>query len=185
MPLYNPPATGTLGALVGAVLFDSTLGADAASFDATSLSGAYSTLLICGSLRGTTAATNVQALLTFNNDSGSNYDYAQQYSNSSAGPSKAASFAQTAISLIPGNVTAASVASGYMTSFMAHVFNYAGTSFHKGMAATSFASRGAADAYVGECAAEWRSTSAITRVTLAPAAGNWLAGSRLTIYGIG
>ena len=32
---------------------------------------------------------------------------------------------------------------------------------------------------------EWRSTAAINRVTVFPATGNFIAGTRLTIYGMG
>jgi hypothetical protein len=31
----------------------------------------------------------------------------------------------------------------------------------------------------------WSNTAAINRITLFPGAGNWIAASRLTIYGLG
>ena len=177
----NTMISSAAGALVS--IYDETLVADAASFDVQGIPQAYKHLKILFQGRGTQAAVNISLLARFNNDSGGNYDQ-QEVSGNSAAAGFAATVAQTS-----GRVGYAAAASGSASrtgSFEMTVFNYTGTAFHKQAVSHNEAIWGtaAADAQVGTLGFSWRDTAAVNRFTLLPSAANFLAGSRLTIYGL-
>jgi len=63
---------------------------------------------------------------------------------------------------------------------IANIMNYANTTTFKTILATERNSATGVDASVGL----WRSTSAITSITVAPSAINWASGSTFSLYGI-
>jgi hypothetical protein len=71
-PTSSRGSSGGAGALT--LLSTTTLGADGV-FDITGISGAYNDLLITAILSGAAAVASTTALLTFNGDAGSNYDF--------------------------------------------------------------------------------------------------------------
>jgi hypothetical protein len=172
----------TLGVHASAILFDSTLGADAASIDtgAAGIAGGYNVLEVYIIARSSTAAVFASANITFNADSGANYDH-QLVSGADVTASAAASLAQTSLS---ETIPADSAQAGSAGVITMAIPGYAQTTFHKTVAMTvNMSEDTAGDNRTRQVAARWRSTSAITRMTVTASAGNLRAGSRLLIYG--
>ena len=164
------------------VLFDQVLTADAATFDVQNIPSGYKHLLITGMARTTEAAVGSSATIRLNNDSGANYDGERL---------TAADTVVTGIGTVAGtsfaiNIPGASAHSGAASPFAIEIPGYADTTFHKSLLVRSgLVEDTAADSRIDLRAIRWRSTSAINRVTLTAGSGNLLAGSRLTIYGMG
>lgn len=164
---------------VGAI-YDTTLGAPAASVDVTGIISGYAHLLIVAYL-GSDTASNQNILLRFNNDSAANYDR-QYVAGNAAAASALESLAQTSISV---GVTHSAVGA---SPVMLVVPSYSSTALgHKSVLALSGLKTGTATTNLSMYATfgSWRATAAINRVTLLPAAGNFATGSRVTIYGMG
>lgn len=165
------------------LISDTTLGSDTANFDIQSISGSHKALIALAILRGTTATTEASAKLTFNNDTGSNYD---DQTTSGLGTTVAAAenLGQTAIR--PANYPGSSATANKAAAAVIVIPNYAGTVFHKtaiSLSGTPWGtSTGTIRIRIGSHV--WRSTAAISRITLAPNADNWLTGSRLTLWGL-
>lgn len=164
-------------------LFDSTLAATAANFDITAISNAYNHLRLLLYARGDTAAATTNVYLRFNNDSAANYDW--QYAQASAAAVTAAeSFAatQAIVASMPANTAGANLFGDVEVS----VLHYAGSANNKALIAQEVHKSGTASGnlVVAQFAAFWRSNSAISRITVLPAAGNFVAGSRCTLYGL-
>lgn len=167
-------------------LFDSTLGSDTASFDVTSISGAYTGLVIDFALRSDRAANAGDAVrMRFNNDSGNNYGYSSaQHDGSATYYSQAAGVSSFAAICEASAATAPAGAAGIGRI---EIPNYAGTTWHKGYTCVANTSLGdtAGNERVWSTGGRWRNTAAITRVTIAPVNGsNFKTGSRLTVYGL-
>lgn len=165
-----------------AELFHSTLSADTAAIDsgAGGFSTAFRHLRIFLILRTTQVAVGSLAALTFNNDTGSNYDrIITRTLNAAVAGSN--SLAQVSLEF---QVFGASAQAGAVAAVTIDVPFYAATTFHKSI--TSLNSRiedTAGDAYCEFLAGRWRSTSAISRVAITGSGGNLLAGSSMSIYG--
>lgn len=165
-------------------VFDTTLGGSAASIDVTSISGTYAHLLMTIYARGDTAATLTQMLIRFNGDSGANYDYqALEGSAATASAGEAFGQAQIAVGVIPANTAAANLFGGIQV-FVPH---YAGSTNNKSAVAIITNKIGVATTNIRTTAVGgfWRSNAAINRVTFLPAAGNLVAGTRVTIHALG
>lgn len=180
---YSAPAGGGDYSAIA----DSTLGADAASFDTnTILGGALPTtfahLKLLAVLRGTTAAATQAVRLRFNNDSGNNYS-AFEVREFNGGP--AAEESASASSMLVGTILSASATAGNPGMVELSIPNYRGTVFNKIVRGSSgWAQPGGTAQVVSDDMGVWASTAAITRVAIFPAADNFLAGSRFTLYGL-
>ena len=165
------------------LLFDSTLGADAASIDtgANGIASGHGHLLIYLITQTADVGSNVSVTLRANNDSGANYDneFVQGLgTTASAGGSNAATgwgfgtHGQGGTAQYPGVA-------------LVFVPNYDQTTFYK--LAGVFSAVADATAANNSAAAQskgYRSTAAISRLSVVAASGaNLKAGSRLTIYG--
>ena len=172
-------ARATLG-IAFVTLADQLLVADTATFDFTSISGSYKHLLIKLAGRMTGAVTDGVVTMTFNNDSGAHYDWETQ-----GGFTTTSSVGGTTgdTSIRVGEVPGASTTAGYIGVLDIDILNYAATTLFKGMA--SKGGRFGTNRFAFQNYGQWRDTSAITRVTLTPGSGSWLAGSRATLYGLG
>jgi hypothetical protein len=167
-------------------LADTLMGSDTATFDFTSISGSYKHLVVLISARSTESATNTWIKMTFNNDTGSNYDclQAQMFSgSSSAGFNEDLAATSMAHMIYVAGDTAPA---GYVGAATVHIPNYAATTFDK-MAYTNGAmilGTSSTNIRAYTTAGFWRSTAAITRITLTPTTGNFKTGSRATLYGL-
>ena len=184
----NSGATpGVEWALPGfALLYDSgEIGADAASIDTdpTVLTG-YKHLKVVANLRSTRAAQpSDQGNMRFNNDSGNNF-YGQTVFASGVTEDGSEFIAQPAIVL---NWPGATATAGYFSMFEGTIINYSSTTMRKMISwqqtRNTALSTGTMATYAA--GAYWDSVAAITRISVFASNGNVLAGSRLTVYGMG
>jgi hypothetical protein len=166
-------------------IHDETLAANAASFDVQSIPATYAHLRLILAGRCTTAANFQTVLIRFNNDSTAIYDRMLWFRFGATGEQEVSDVAQTSGYL--ADLPAASATAGRAGQAEALIANYAGTTFHKTMSVRTAEGAGTVDTLllVEHATTVWRSASAINRITLLPSADNFLAGTRLTIYGMG
>lgn len=155
---YTPIASITLGAAVASVSFDN-------------IPQTYTDLILV--YNGTSAVTNLP--IRFNSDTGSNYSYTRFFGDGSAGSSDRES-----------NITYGVYAIGSSAETIAtiHINNYSNTTTNKTLLGRgSYITSG----YVSMFASLWRSTAAITSITLGGNTGfstNFSVGSTFNLYGI-
>jgi hypothetical protein len=164
-------------------LYDNTASGAIASWDVSGISQAYNHLEIIVNARGDTAATNTGLELRFNNDSAANYDY--QHVKGIAALTVAAEFLGLTSAEI-GAVSAATATADISGFVKATVSDYASSTFRKQIISQSATQTGVTSGTLSifNILNAWRSTAAVNRITVFPAAGNFIAGSRLTIYGL-
>jgi hypothetical protein len=164
-------------------LFDSTLGGAAASFDITPISGAFNHLLLLIQGRGDTAATSTTVLLKFNNDGGANYDTELV---TAAGAAVATGEIVAGTSAQIADITANTGPAGVFGAFALWIPNYAGATAQKNVFSTGGHKTTSLTGGIfnRNYSCFWRSAAAINRITLTPGAGNFVAGSRVTLYGL-
>lgn len=167
---------------------DSTLGVSAASFDFTGLPTTYAALMVIFQGRSDTAALNTQVDMRFNNDSAAaNYAWNE---NRLDGVTVAAAddVPGTAGFVRVGKITGATATANYFGTSTIWIPNYAtgSAAFREFSAKSSGRSSNAANAgWLYEYGGMWLATTAISRLTLLPEAGNWITGSRCSIYVMG
>lgn len=167
------------------MIADSVLGSAAASFDFTSIPAHWSHLMVVLYGRGDTAATSTSLYVRFNNDSGSNYDALGVNVKHSGVVSSGETVAGSQI--LASAIAAANAPASAFDCAVMFIPHYAGTTGHK--CVTSYGSLKLA-ASTGNLFQQlgpgwWRSTAAINRVTVLSSAGNFVADSRCSIYGMG
>lgn len=147
-----------------------------------SLSGSYSMIEVVFMGRGSNASNpNVQ--VTVNSDTGTNYDLVNLYGNNSttASTNSGTGAANWVIATIPGSSATANIAGSFRIRFPF----YAATTFFKTILAETAQILGetASSNYIVHISGQWRSTSAITTITLTASAGNFITGSKVVTYG--
>lgn len=172
-----------LGALTN--LYDSTLGSAGTTFDtgANGIPAGYSHLLILYLLRTTEAAAFSTPFIRFNGDATANYDYmsARCVGVTFAGGGSGGAVAGGIVPCAGANNAASVYASGQVT-----IAAYADTTAHKSAYADTNWSDGTnTNSTWFSTGSRWRNTAAITQVTIITNTGNFAAGSRVTIYGVG
>jgi hypothetical protein len=145
--------------------------------------GTHTHLEIRYSIRGTEVATSSALGLQFNADTGANYD-----TQLNRGQNTTLTGAQViaGTSIVIGQVSADSAPSGLAGGGVITINDYRGTTFHKTcMAIDTFKQADASGGiFMDVRGGAWRSTSAITSITLGLGAGNYVAGSKISLYGI-
>jgi hypothetical protein len=157
---YEPIATQTLGSAAASVTFSS-------------ISGAYTDLLLVSNIGASSGGQDYR--IQFNGDTGNNYSTTVLYSTASSAISARSSNAAF-IYLDYVGLTASSVQGLYTTNIM----NYANTTTYKTVLNRCADGSNASEAEVGL----WRNTAAITSIVVAMTAGNLITGSTFTLYGI-
>jgi len=156
---YEPIATQTLGSTASSVTFSS-------------ISGSYTDIVVVA-VAGSSSDANWR--IQFNGDTSTNYSVTQLAGNGSA----AASFRTTSEASFLAN-RYAYLSNNLNNNILINVQNYSNTTTNKtAFIRTNSAALGT-DAIVGL----YRSTSAITSITLFPNAGSFIVGSTFTLYGI-
>lgn len=157
-----------------APIASTTLSASASSVSFSSIPQTYTDLILIIISAGT--AVN-DPLLRFNSDSGSNYSYTGLTGNTSTASSVRAS-SQTAVSL---NYFGSDSTSLGDNARRIDIMSYSNTSIYK----TVFTRGGRATTDgIAILANAWRSTSAITTLTLTPGSGSYISGSTFNLYGV-
>lgn len=178
----NVAITGGGGGSGLVSLFDSTLAVAAPSLDtgAGGIAAGHGHLEVFIVARTTEAAAISNTSVTFNADTGANYDQ-QDVNRNDTTQGGNASVARNNVSAI---VHGAGGSAGYPSTVRMTIPCYDQTTFFKVGELTSGANDGSAanNWYVGRVFT-WRNTAAVTRITVAAASGNLVAGSRLTVYG--
>jgi hypothetical protein len=149
----------------------------------TALANTYSSLKIIGEVRSTAATTSVAVQLTINGDAGANYRNERVYGNTNTAFG-AQGLADNYAYL--GDATAASVTAGYTGAFDVTIPNYAGTTFMKSMVGINRLANGTGTGnfFVFGVASQWVNTAAITQLDVTLTSGNFVAGSKIWLYGI-
>jgi hypothetical protein len=156
-------------------LATSTLGGAAASIEFTSISGSYKTLLVVFQARGDNASSTVTLRVQFNGDTASNYEY-----ESSEGAVDASADHMRALTNLP----AASSGAGRAASGEILIPGYAETAFHQQITSSVGTAYGTNSLSTERVVGNWRNAAAITSVKLSPSAGNFAAGTMMTLYGL-
>jgi len=159
---YEPIATQTLGSVATDITFSS-------------IASSWTDLRI--SLTGTLVSLN-QPFLRFNGDTATNYSSTNVSGNGTSAASSRATGANRMYFALPANT------SDTIPSFYAiDIFSYAGSTNKTCLINCSLDENGSG--FTLSSVGLWRSTSAITSVTLSSnATNNWKAGTTATLYGI-
>lgn len=165
-------------------VFDSTLGVAASTIVASSLPTTYAHMRAMLFLRGDNASTTVGLSVRMNADSGANYNYQQILANNATVTASAA-VAATSASLPP--FPAANAPAFIYTAITLDLLNYGNSIRFKTFLATGWMET--ADTAAGQFAQTnggvWKATAAINSLTFISAAGNFDAGSRVSVYVMG
>ena len=161
---YEKIATNTLGSATASVTFSS-------------ISGAYTDLVLISNVDVTSAGASIN--IRFNSDTGSNYSYTAIYGNGSTAASARGN--NSPYSYIAAYVAPNTALEMVITT---NIQNYSNTTTNKTFISrsnrASASNSPGAEALVGL----WRNTSAITSITLAADSGNLDTGCTFTLYGI-
>lgn len=170
---------------VGAVINEVVLSAAQASITFSSIPATFAHLVIVYQCRSDLSGVDIAQLqLRMNNDTGSTYNSQLVAGNNStafAGIQSSATFGTL------GYTSAANASTGYASSGSVEIPNYIGTTFFKNAIFQTTRDTNGAGAnmvhYRGHVV--WKSTTAINRLDLfCSGGGNFIAGSRFTLYGI-
>jgi hypothetical protein len=163
---------------------EQALGADTASVSFTSIPQTFSALVLLFNGRSTGAGSGVTGLtLRANGDSAANYDF-QYFTGSSSTAATGGIAAATGMGM--GDIPLSGAASGATSTARVELLRYAATTFHK-TARCEFGQKTAASSSgmgAGLVMSHWRSTAAITQLTVSANSGNLAAGSWCALYGM-
>ena len=165
---YTPIATTTLA-----------LASDPINF--TSIPQTYTDLVLVTYARGTLAAT-LDSLVCYPNSTTGTSNASDTFVYTDGVSASTGRDSNTSYNYW-GSIPSASTTSGIFGSAETHILNYSNTTTYK-----TFLTRTAADANgSGRTALSvslWRSTSAITSLSIYAASANFAAGTQMTLYGI-
>lgn len=165
------------------LLASSVLGGTAANIDLTAISGAYTHLRLKMLLRCDNAVDDQIMYVKLNNDGGSNYDRA--FVDSGGAVNQVFTPAAPGTASFIGYVVGASRTSGVASLFDLEIPFYAQTNFHKmvhcsgGYASPTNGWERLTESYV-----HYAATTAVSRITIIPNAGNFIAGCAYYLYAI-
>jgi hypothetical protein len=158
---YTPIATQTLGSAAASVTFSS-------------ISGAYTDLVLLSVAGTTTGAPNT--FLQFNGDTGANYSVRALIGNGSTASQGAVNNSNQFYidyNAMPDQTLGTTVN-------ICNIMNYANATTYKTILVRANAAARGTEAIAGI----WRSTAAVTSLVVKPASSTFLAGSTFTLYGI-
>ena len=188
----NSPAAGNItiaasggggGGLV--LLSETTLGAANANIDtgAGGVAGGHDDLVVTFNLVGTAAVVAFNPLITFNADTAAHYDTAliRNFAGAVAASNNHAQTALVGMIAAPG----ASVTAGYVGTSSIQIPKYDQTTFFKAcVGLSSPATDVTANDRIVFASGAWRSTAAITQITVNAGSGTtFAAGSSMSVYG--
>ena len=164
-PTYTPIATTTLDSSASAITFSL-------------ISSDYTDLILTANLRSTKTSASTDTFgLQFNSDTNSNYSSRRLMGDGSSGSSNGWS---NLSSLWINEVISDTGTVGNFSPVVLHINSYSNTNLYK-----SVLYRNSEFIYVTEGAGLWRSTNAISSISIISAGGfNVKTGSSATLYGI-
>lgn len=162
---YTPIASQTLASATATVTFST-------------IPSGYTDLVLVANPKSS-RTTTTQVKLTFNSDTASNYSWTRLLGDGSAASSaRASSQAYVEVGYIAGNTGTVQP-----DMFVLNIQNYSNTTTNKTLL-SRWQSMNAANQYVAAVVGLWRSTAAITSITLTSDTSNFEVGSTFTLYGI-
>ena len=189
-PIERSGGSGGGGTQVVTLICDSLLAGSQATFDTNTILGGnipqtakHLDAIIYG--RSDAVDTNEPVLWNFNNDFGAgNYEL---ITSSFSGTGVNSFNGGPDSKLTMGNIPAANAPASYFSHFHANIANYAASTAFKSAVGTGVLIRAttSANCFAFFQGGLWLNAAAITRITLAPTVGNFVAGSRFTLYGLG
>lgn len=182
-PLWDTYVRDNLNKGVIRPLADTTLASPAASVDLQSIPADFVSLLLVCFLRGDQAVTFTGAFIRLNNDTGANYDV-QALQGSAASATAAEGLAQTSMQV--GMVPHASAGANLFSAVAVELPNYVQGTNHKAVNSQSALKIGTStgNLVAASFAGFWRNAAAVNRLTLLMSSGSFIAGSRVTLYGL-
>lgn len=159
------------------------LGGAAGTIDFSGLPATFMRLVVLFYGRTSGAVTVGDLLMRLNNDSGANYDNTSYYLDQ-AGNLNTDSLAQNQSAITIGQLPGSSANANLMGVATIELVGYASTVFNKVAHANGYASSSGTVERREISGGRWGNTAAVNRVTLLPATGNFVAGSRAVIYGM-
>jgi hypothetical protein len=162
-------------------LATTTLTGTQSTIDFTSISGSYTDLVVSIYCQNAAATTGTRTgLLKLNSDSGTNYSYTSLNGDGATAASSRATSQSAGIyyAELPRNGNGANVFGFARISF----FNYAGSTNKTILSENSADLNGSGN--VVRIVGLWRSTSAITSISLIGGSEGFASGTRATLYGI-
>lgn len=155
-----------------------TLGSATSSISFSSISSAYTDLRIILNVQNDGAAGN-DVWLRFNSDTGTNYSSTLLFGDGSS----ATSFRRTSDTrILAYNFQGGATTSNTWGMAMIDVFSYAGSTNKTVLSAVALDYNGGGNS--GRSVGLWRSTSAITALSLTSSSANFNTGTTATLYGI-
>lgn len=172
---YVPSATGAMQVIQDQLL---TVSATSVTFANIPQTFAHLRLEICAREDGAVVTDEIFNL--FNGDIGVDYEWIRTLSTpSTVTPSGGTGVNNPRLCLITG----ASLGAGRFASSVVDFPNYASSNTAKTWRGISMASAGAGG-LLGDYCGTWLNTSPLVQIALAPGTGNFVAGSRFTLYGL-
>lgn len=165
------------------LIAENILASAASSVTFSSIPATFRSLELRMTARSNVAAAFASTFLRFNGDTGANYDHQQLFGQGgTAGASEV--FLGTSISI--GEVAAATAPSGQSGIMIVQIPFYRNTAFWKSLSSQHMLSLGNASTnmYSKLWAGRWRSTSAVTSVTIGCASGSFITDSSFSLYGL-
>ena len=148
-----------------------TLGSAAATVTFSSISSAYTDLVAILSVKGT---SNMDVLIQFNGDTGSNYSFTTLRRNGTTATSDRYTNQNSGYADLDGYANATN-----FSTRIINIMNYSNTTTYKTFLARSATAGNGLDAIVNS----WHSTSAINSITFSGSA-SYATGCTFTLYGI-
>ncbi len=169
------------------VIAETELTDAAASIAFSSIPAGFRRLILIVEARTDRADEADSVLVQFNSDAGGNYDYARFRASSAAAAT--VSVARATTSIMIGQAEAANSRASNWAPSEATIYNYAETDREKWLSTGITGRMGNvsadADIVFGFQRGRWRSTAAITAITVLPQVGpNFVAGTKATLYGV-
>jgi hypothetical protein len=161
MPItYEPLATTTLGSAAATVTFSS-------------ISGAYTDLILI--TNSATGVNDIDMYIQVNSDTGSNYSWTRITGNGTSAASSRGS--SSSLGYRVGNMSGSNVG---QNNAVIQFQNYSNATTYKTILSRSNNASLLVELFVGL----WRSTSAITSMDIKTQSGTFSTGSTFTLYGI-
>lgn len=159
-----------------------TLTVAAATITFAAIPQSWTHLYLVGFTRGDSAVAANQVLGNFNADTAANYDYQYLLGNAAAG-NQGEFFAANQFQL--ANQPAGTAGANLFCSFDAEIGYYSGAANQKSVLSrwSNKVGTSSGNIEVGELGGHWRSSAAITSLTLKTNSGNFVAGSYVALYG--
>jgi len=174
------PSTGYIS------IASTTLTTNTSSITFSSIPNTYKHLQIRGVARGTYAAYNYPIFISFNNDTGANYQN-QGFIANQSGLGLLGYYDNASNYLYAQRIAGDSSPANYFGGVVFSIMDYAETNKNKnilGEAGGALSGGSSNNWCVGPYGGNWRNNSAINTITLTPQYGSFTANTRFSLYGI-